>query len=102
MSHSVVTFPSISEPMFPGKPSQDLADEEERESEWADVPDVEVDPSGNIAMMMIMMIVMISGITRCSGGSHSQHCNIYDDDKLLRFHFLLSEFSVFDNDWVTI
>ena len=87
---------------FPGKPSQDLADEEERESEWADVPDVEVDPSGNITMMMIMMIIMISGITRCSWGSNSQHCNIYDDDKLLRFHFLLSEFSVFDNDWVIV
>ena len=23
-------------------------------------------------------------------------CNIYDDDKLLRFHFLFTEFSVFD------
>ena len=87
MSHSVVTFPSISEPMFPGKPSQDLADEEERESERADVPDVEVDSSGNIAMMMIMMIIMISGITRCSWGSHSQHCNIYDDDKLFKISF---------------
>ena len=84
---------------FLGKSSQDLADEEERESERADVPDVEVDSPGNfVMMMMIMMIIMISGITRCSWGSHSQHCNIYDDDKLLRFHFLLSEFSVFDND----
>ena len=46
---------------FLGKPSQDLADEEERESERADVPDVEVDSSGNIAMM-IMMIILISDV----------------------------------------
>ena len=63
MSHSVVTFPSISQPMFPGKSSQDLADEEKRESEWADVPDVEVDSPGNfVMMMMIMMIIMIPDV----------------------------------------
>ena len=48
---------------FPGKSSQDLADEEERESERADVPDVEVDSPGNfVMMMMIMMIIMIPDV----------------------------------------
>ena len=68
---------------FPGKSSQDLADEEERESERADVPDVEVDspgkvvailkmktfaiimmiPDGNFAIfMMIMTIIMIPDV----------------------------------------
>ena len=48
---------------FPGKSSQDLADEEKRESEWADVPDVEVDSPGNfVMMMMIMMIIMIPDV----------------------------------------
>ena len=101
MSHSVVTFPSISEPMFPGKPSQDLADEEKRESEWADVPDVEVDSPGNIAMMMmITMIIMIPD----AHGDPTVNMQYLWWWQIIKISFSVYwiQFFWYDHDWVTV
>ena len=44
---------------FPGQPKEDLADEEERESERADVPDVEVDSPGKVVAILKMITLTI-------------------------------------------